>query len=483
MGLLQTAKKYPLTFWIANAIELFERWGWYGAFMIMALYLVAAPETGAPGLTPGQQGLIMGIGTAILYFLPVITGAVADKVGYKRVLLVAFVIYAAGFALIGQMRDFYSIFAVYLFIALGSALFKPIPAATIAKTTDESTSSIGFGLYYMMVNIGGLLGPVVATKLRPHGDGGGSWNAVFLFTAAMMVISFILVLFFYREPDRERSKDPLGKAIATIVKNTLATLADLRMVFFILIVIGFYTVYYQLFYTLPIFIDQWVDTSSLYDGLAAVGPWLASAVGTPEGTISAELMTTLPAFYIVVLQVLVSALVMRWRPINAMTTGILVNGIGLVLTYMTHNPLFVVLSLLIFALGEMASAPKIYEFMGRIAPPEKRALYMGCAFLPIAGGSFFAGMLSSLFEQMSDKLHLLRVELATINVELPAVSTDYPLATFLREAAEKLGMAQEDLTLHLWNKYHPDAFWMVVGAICAVTVVSLFIYSRVVKDR
>ena len=94
----------------------------------------------------------MGVGTGILYFLPVLTGAIADRYGYKKVLALAFVIYTSAFIFLPMFSTFTGVFLMYLYLALGAALFKPIISATIAKTTTDETASIGFGIYYMMVS-------------------------------------------------------------------------------------------------------------------------------------------------------------------------------------------------------------------------------------------------------------------------------------------------------------------------------------------
>lgn len=494
-SIMKTFKKYPATFWIANIIELLERWGWYGMYMVLALYLTSSQDLGgALGFDKAQQGLIMGIGTAILYFLPTVTGAIADRIGFKLMLILSFIVYAGGFLLLTLVSDFSTVFIVYLLIAVGSAMFKPVPAATVANTTTPETATVGFGIYYMMVNIGGLIGPVFAAKLRPHyitneaGDilreggvaltDGGSWHAVFIMSAIIMIASMIMVMLFYREPERAEQKGSLWQAVLTIFKNIFSSLKDFRLVIFLVLIIGFWTMYYQLFFTLPIFVDQWLDTRPLYDGLAGIAPWLASAIGTENGTISAEMMTTLPPLYIIIFQVFVSNTVKRWRPVVAMALGIGVNCLGLALTFMTNNPFYFLFTILIFALGEMASSPRIQEYLGSIAPKEKRGLYIGCSFLPVAGGSFLAGFLSSVFEQMSDKIVLAERMAREAGMRIREYTEAFTQSDFLAELASMKNMTAEQLTQNLWSAYQPYNFWMIVAAIGAGTVVLLLLYDR-----
>lgn len=467
-------KKYPQAFWVANTMELFERWAWYGIFMLLALYLTGSQETGALGFSQEQKGYMMGPVVAILYFLPLITGAIADRYGYRRVLIVAYLILVSGYLMMGIFKTYFSLYLVFLYVAMGAALFKPIISATIAKTTTSETSSIGFGIFYMMVNIGAFLGPVMASKLRVI-----NWQYMFFMSAAAILINLIIVLFVFKEPERPKNTDPLGKSLLTIFRNIRTAISDVKLVMFLVIIIGFWSIYNQLFYSLPVFIDQWMDTSVIYNLLHSFSPGLASAIGTDQGTIAPEMLSNIDAFYIIIFQVFVSALVMKFKPLNAMMAGIAVNALGLSLMFCTNNPLFLFISVLIFGWGEMASSPKITEYIGRIAPKEKTALYMGASFIPLAGGNFLAGILSGdVYGKLSDKINLLQREVAARGFDLPEISEHFTQTDYLNQAAGLMGMTDRELTNYLWNTYHPGNIWMVFAGIGLLTVMLLFVYDR-----
>ena len=187
--------KFPRTFWVANVIELFERWAWYGFFMLFANYLTGSSDAGGLEFTQEQKGWLMGVGTGILYFLPVLTGAIADRYGYRKVLFLAFLIYVSAFLLLPRFSTFTGVFLMYLYLAVGAALFKPIISATVAKTTTDATASIGFGIFYMMVNIGAFFGPLVTLLFK------GTSSLIFYVSAGIISLNFILLLF-YKEPGR-----------------------------------------------------------------------------------------------------------------------------------------------------------------------------------------------------------------------------------------------------------------------------------------
>jgi len=395
-----TITQFPRTFWIANTIELFERWAWYGFFMLFANYLTGSSDVGGLEFTQTQKGAIMGYGTGILYFLPVLTGSIADKYGYKRVLAIAFTIYTSAFILLPMFNTFTGVFAMYLYLAVGAALFKPVISATIAKTTNNNTSSIGFGIFYMMVNIGAFFGPMVTLLYKSN------YNLVFYISAGIISLNFILLLF-YREPGRVKSSEKLSTTIAQVFKNIWLVLLDFKFVIFLLIVAGFWTMYNQLFFTLPVFITQWVDTSTVYNFFSEYIPVIAEYYGH-SGQMESEFITNFDALFIIMFQIIISTLVMKSKPLNTMFTGFIIASIGMALTLLTQNVIFTLSAILIFSVGEMTASPKITEYIGRIASPDKKALYMGYSFLPLFLGNIFAGVISgSVYQNLSDKHTLL----------------------------------------------------------------------------
>ena len=463
--------KFPRTFWIANTIELFERFAWYGFFMLFANYLTGSSDLGGLEFTQAQKGLIMGIGTGILYFLPVITGSIADKYGYKKVLIIAFSIYTSAFIFLPMFHSFTGVFIMYLYLALGAALFKPIISATIAKTTTEDNSSIGFGIFYMMVNLGAFLGPMLTLLFK-----GASYDLVFKISAGIIAINFVLLLF-YKEPDRIKTNESFKKSVSQVFRNIGLVLTDRKFVVFLLIVAGFWTMYNQLFFTLPVFISQWVDTSSMYHFFQTTIPFVAENYGE-RGQMDAEFITNFDALFIIAFQIFISSAVMKWKPISTIITGFIISSLGMALTLMTQNVLFIMVALFVFAVGEMTASPKITEYIGRIASSDKKALYMGYSFIPVFLGNVFAGIISgNVYQAMSDKHSILVREVAK-----KGLSIDDHLShnEFFNHAANAMNMTHQQLTDYLWTTYHPAYIWIVIFSIGIVAATSLGLYNRFV---
>jgi hypothetical protein len=132
----------------------------------------------------------------------------------------------------------------------------------------------------------------------------------------------------------------------------------------------------------------------------------------------------------------------------------------------------------------MTSNPKFSDYIAKISPKGKEALYMGTYFLPIAFANLLTKWITGdLYEKMSDKVLLIRKELSTKNIELPQLDENYTKNNFYTEAAEKLQMTQEQMTTHVWNNYHPGNIWFVIAGIGMLTIIGLVIYDQVIKRK
>jgi len=323
MAFINSIKSFPRTFWIANTMELFERWAYYGMFTVLSVYLTDPVSTGGLGFSQEQRGIMQAIVTGILYLLPIAGGAIADRFGFRKVLLAAFVTLASGYFAMGQFHAYAPVFIAFLVVAVGGAIFKPVIVATVSKTTTKGSDTLGFGIFYMIVNIGGFIGPWAASKMRDL-----SWEYVFIMCSLIIIIN-LLLLFFYREPKKEeKKKEPLSVAVKQIAQNTLIVLNDIKFVIFLAIMIGFWTMYMQLFFTVPVYITQWIDTSVVYDKLG-VFKNIFGSIDNGMGLIRPEMMINVPALTIIIFQLMVSSLLTNVKPIKSMTIGIVIVVIGM----------------------------------------------------------------------------------------------------------------------------------------------------------
>ncbi len=243
-----------------------------------------------------------------------------------------------------------------------------------------------------------------------------------------------------------------------------------------------WTMYMQLFFTLPVFITQWIDTSDAYNLLP---DFLAPVLGFKElGIIRPEMLINVPALTIIMFQVIMSNRLKKVRPIVSMIFGIVVLAAGFAQISIQTSGLFVVLALFIFAFGEMASSPRIQEYIGRIAPKEKVALYMGYGFLPVAGGNVLGGLLSgSLYESLSDKYGFLKDYLITEGLQTKEQISQVDGGILFNQTMNQLNLSATELDQLLYSQYQPGNIWLVFAAIGIVTSLLLFTYDKFILKQ
>ena len=356
-------------FWVANISEIFERLSYYAVFSTLALYL-----NQTLGFSTALSASLSGIFGGAVWVMAIFGGALADRIGFRRALSAAYFILTCAYFMVGSIGAPWLapvravvplglLAGVILFLpALGVALVKPSVVGTTARSSKESVRSIGYSIYYTMVNIGSTLGPFLAGWLHsrlPPQD-------VFLIAAVSVSLMFFVVLAFYREPrgqTREASSTP-----AKPFRDFLTVFSNWRFVLFLVIFSGYWIVYWQQYLILPIYIHDFVDSKAN----------------------TAMILITDPLI-VITLTVAMNALTRRIPSFRALTLGTLVTSVGWLLIAAKASVLMAVLSLVVLALGEIIQSPRYYEYISRLAPPGQQGTYMGFAFLPIGIGSIVGG--------------------------------------------------------------------------------------------
>ncbi len=525
----QTLSSFNKNFWLASFMELMERWAWYGIYTLFGLYLVGSTDTGGLGFDHIQKGNIMGNIVGILYFLPLIFGVIADRIGYKLSLTISYIIMISGYYLLGEVNTYWSVYMMFLLVAVGAAFFKPVASAIVARNTDDTTGTLGFGIFYMMVNIGGFLGPAMSSGLRTT----YGWKIIFIQAAVVIGINLLVLLLFYKEPKVEKPKNSIGEAIKESILGIFEALKDIRLGILLLLMIGFWTMFNQLFNTLPNFIDDWVNSAAISNWLNDNIPFLGTLL-TQNGQVKPEWFTNIDALMIIICQVSISFFVTKMRHINAVIRGAIIATIGIGLTFYSGNVWFTIIGTMIFSIGEMMSSPTVSSFIALITPKGKEGLYQGTYFLPVAASYFVTSYISGgLYQSWSDKLSLLQKEMTSRSIDMPQVVTheqfieqganvlgmsivdfekqfqlkaeivdwqmvaqsfkDYAMSKsidisqinfpfskneYFALAEQKLGMEHWEMADMLWQNYQPNKIWWVIVGIGLFSIISLTIYDR-----
>ena len=469
----QQMASFPPAFWVANVIELIERFSFYGVRMIAALYIVAETEKGGLALSNTDKGIFFGTWSLIQCLLPMFTGGFADRYGYRVSLMVAFGINIVGYALMGYTDSWWTFMGACCLIGTGTAIFKPPLHGTLAHCVDESNSSVGWGMFYQVVNIGGFIGPLVCGYLRLL-----EWRYAFFAAAGIILVNVLITGLFLKdyakgggEQEGEKPKGP-----GEVFVEAIATLKDTRFVVFLAIFSGFYFMFMQLFDQLSVFIDQWVDSNDVATFLASVTGWgFFERLAAEGGQVNPEWIVNMDAGSIIILVLLISYITGKFRHISAMIVGMFIACIGLVYAGTATTGWACLLGIFVFAIGEMACCPKFTEYIGLMAPPEKKALYMGYSNIPFAvgwaGANFIGG---PLYDWLSDKHELARDYLITQLGHGAAAVEELSKGEVMSTLAASIGQSEAVATKMLWDHYHPQNFWylcMGVGLVCTLAMV------------
>jgi len=375
---------FPRVFWVANSVEVLERFAYYGIYLGFGIYMEYL------GYTKAQLGIVQSIFLLFSYVIPVISGTFADRFGFKKVLIVSYLAYLPSILLLIVTKSFSGIALTMLSIALAAGIFKPLISGTVRAVTDRTNKTLGFGIFYAMVNVGASFGPIVAGKLRAI-----SWNYAFLAAAIAIGFMLLITIFFYREPRRDIEGVTLGRKF----KDMAIALSDLKFaVFLALLGLFFWLPFWAFFNLLAMYVDRSLDTARLYLNVRSVGgPAVANFLShVDEEGVRRILGETIShtGYIIMILQVFVSRIFERFRAVPSFLFGLFVAAVGLVfLGYAgMSTPAWVFFGIFLFAVGEMISSPRIQEYITWIAPKEKAGLYMGSNFLPIGLGGALSGV-------------------------------------------------------------------------------------------
>ena len=377
-------KSFPRNFWTVISMEFFERGSYYGIMSVLSVYLVLSSGEGGLGFTKESVGVIKSVITPLLYLLPIISGAIGDRYGYRKVLFFAFFTMSMGYLLTGLSTTYVTVFSSLILVALGAGFFKPMIAGTIARITNESNSTLGFGIYYWSINLGAFLFPLLLVPYLKS----ISWTYIFFMAAIGTGWLIFLNLFVYKEPERERNRKPLGLVFAEM----FTVLKDFRFIMMIVIYSGFWIMYFQVYDSVLWYLTEKVDMTPFNN---IINSFLGLFIAEPNWKYDAEHVTAMNAGTIILLQLLVSSIVRKTKVLPTMIFGIAMGSIGMGMLAIAPNAWVFLISMFVFTLGEMIAHPKFISYVGLIAPPDKKALYQGYSFLYGVIGSGVGGVLGA----------------------------------------------------------------------------------------
>lgn len=395
--MLKKFKGFSRAFWTANMVELLERAAYYGVFIVITLYL-----SRVLGFTDVEAGLISGVFSGGLYLLPTFSGALADKIGFKYSLILAFSLLSLGylglavlptvFESVGlvdysnggikftgllESSERWAIVPVMVVIMIGGSFIKSVITGTVAKETTEATRAQGFSIFYMMVNIGAFSGKTIVKPLR---TAMGDMGLVYInyFSVGMTFLALLMIIFFYKSAKHEGE----GKTIKEIWKGLVGVLTNGRLITLIFIITGFWMVQHQLYATMPKYVLRMAGEGASPSWYANVNPLVV--------VLTVTFITRMMASKTPLYSMTVGMFIMPFSAI-AMASGNWFNGEEINLGFMMMSPIafMMIIGIILQGLSESFISPRFLEYFSLQSPKGEEGMYLGFSHLH----SFLASIL------------------------------------------------------------------------------------------
>jgi dipeptide/tripeptide permease len=505
-GLWTQLRGFNRVFWIGNSMEMIERLAYYGLRAVVALYIVEALENGGPQFTQVEKGVIFAWWAAVQSFVPIFTGGFADKYGYKLTVAISVAIKIAGYLVMAYALELGSatsggtsvgvpghghVYAWFMagacLLALGTAVFKPGIQPIISLNLKKEDASVGWALFYQVVNIGGFLGPYLAGAMRLM-----AWRNVFIACAVIVAINWLILLTF-PEPEKEDDGNPGGGTggflgSLKVLWDSFIGICEPRLIAFLVIFSGFWAMFHQLFDLLPNYIDDWVDSTMIADQVAAplFGIFGAELPEAWNGLVPPEQMINLNAGMCMTLAFLIGFFTGKMRSMTAMIAGIVVSAAAIYALGLSVNGWWTLGCIASFSIGELMSSPTKLRYFSSIAPPGKQGLYLG--YVNATGGIGWAlGALiaGEIYEESGDKVVLARRHLVDVLGQDPNAVSEQALAKteVMPRLAELTDQTVFEAQRMLFETYDPTGVWTHFAIIGVVSMLGLIAFDFVTRYK
>ncbi len=489
LGLWAALGSLGYVFWIVGGMEMIERLAYYGVKAVSTIYVTRAKSAGGLGETMATFGWLSFTWYLVQMGGAIFTGGISDRHGYKETIFISTLIKCFGYLLMAWFPSYWGFFAGAMFLAFGTAVFKPGIQGTLIRASNRRNSSVAWGVFYQTVNIGGWIGPLIALHMRQT-----SWSWVF-YTNAGFICCNLLLLATYKEPGKQErlARRALVKAGAvqesSLIRESLQELRKPHLYLYLLIFSLWWFMFPMLWDVLPKYIDDWVDTGTIVRALFGEGGTRSSTLHflmgmQPDGmTIEPEGVVNINSGLIMITCFLFAGLSAKMRATTSLFVGTLLVVAALTLFGLSNLAWIAVLAMAVFSMGEMLASPKFSEFIGNIAPSDKKAMWIGFSQVPILIGQTLEGKLGpQIYHVFSEKDVLAREMLMAKGMNASQVTeAALPVGEAFHKLVEFTGETPVVLTHQLYQTNHVGMPWFVFAVVGVISAGLIWAYGRWVR--
>lgn len=484
LGLWASLCSLSYVFWICGGMEMIERLAYYGARMVSGLYATDSAANGGLGITETELGTIFLVWAMVQTWVPVLSGGISDRLGYKETIFASTVTKIVGYLCMALFPTYWGFMTGAVILAFGTGIFKPGIQGTIVKSTNRLNSSMAWGVFYQTVNIGGWIGPLIAVRLQLL-----AWSQVFYACALIISVNFLFLLT-YKEPDKKARLERQEKIKSGEIKEkplwqeSLAELKNPILVWYIIIFSGFWFMLMFFWDVAPLYFRDWVDTAPLvaswFGDNGTQNETLKFLLGlsengreiTPIGLISYNGLLIMTVCFIV------AGLSAKLKAMHSLAIGTLLTSSALLILGMFNLAWLIVIGIVTFSIGEMLSSPKSSEFLGNIAPARKKAMYLGFSQMPIGIGWTLEGFVGPyLYGQWASKEQISRIVLTDYGLSNDQIRA-IPGGEAFGKLTELSAKSTDFLTMQLYANNNIGLVWYFMAAVGIISAISMIYYGK-----
>ncbi|MHC5111357.1 MAG: MFS transporter [Planctomycetota bacterium] len=476
-------------------MEFLETIAYISVRAVAPLFLVAESSANGLQLTFNDKGNIFGLWAFVQCMVPLVSGGLTERYGYRRSLFVAFTLNIVGYFGMANAVEiaawaaglnisapgYWTFLTASMFVATGTAVFKPPCHGSIAAGVSPNNATMGWGIFYWTVNVSSAIAPMIASSLRGTAD----WQRVFHVSAGVSILTLVVTALLFREAHQDQPPGARRLGVLPTIVHTLREIAqDKRLLAFLAIYACYWFTLMQLWDLMPNFIEDWVDTSAI----APIYAWIHEGWVLPSGQVKPEMLISIDPTAVVLLMLGVSMLVRKTRMHRAIIVGMTMSSLALIGMTSTRSGAVCAAMILLFALGEMICVPLFNAYIGQIAPRHRKAQYMGYANLPVAIGWAAGAKLSgTLYEHWGSKTTLARrylvEQLGQSEESLTGLGATEVFDLLAQHLPTDVPASMNQIAELLWRTYHPQTPWYAIAGVGLLGTIGMILFKSADERR
>jgi len=467
-------RSFPRNYWAVCMISFLAKFAYYSVFVVTHIYFISS------GMSDQETVSILGIMALLVFVVPFFSSVVAEYIGYKKNLIYACAFGFTGYLLMGIVGSLSSYWLSLLAVSLAgiaTGILRPIVRGAVARYTTETTATLGWGFFTLLVNIGAFLGTISMFYF----NGYRYYSYIFYLSAALYLFVAMIVIYMFKEiGDKKEDQFPLLKYFITTLRTMLR---DRRFLGFAILVGIFGGTTIKLWGLITLFLNEWINSPDFITRLDSLGDMFIDSYGRFSSSILKYINIALVILFIIPITYWIG----KMQKVKALLLGMVIFLLGYLLLSMTHLIFICLIVLFVLALGEIIYVITIDAMVGLMGPRDKKAVYL-VYFGGITGliGAPIGWLIKDIYRVTCSKITLARrymVEILDMEPDSVSDTTLLPDSDVMEKLANATQLSQWEATSELWNQYHPFIFWYFLTALGLLGFIGMIFFYFVTKDN